>query len=132
MQIPDNPIETVGTFSNYVMRNFTSFPEHLQTSALSINTERSPVVTIVRGMELLYAVSRDESFEGDEEPLYETLGAVAYHVMENDFWAKASRASDMYKIARFKLGELTKEPTYPDIDPEFTPPAPETPASPPM
>lgn len=131
MLIFDNPAAAANALSDYVVVHYSSIPERLQPLALAASRERSPVVAIVRGMELLYAVTREEGWAGEAEITYNTLGALANQVSENDFWAKGARALELQRLVKHELGELPEGATVPEppaVDGEYAPAAPEEPA----
>lgn len=123
----DNPVSAANAFSDYVTVHYASIPEALQARALAASRERSPAVCVVKGMELCYAVLRDEAETlPDREITLNTLGALAHQVSENDFWARSERALLLQRGVKYELGELhgnAAEPEWPELDEEYRVPA---------
>lgn len=119
----DNPVATANALSDYVTVHYSSIPERLQPLALAAVRERSPAVSIVKGMELCYAILCEEGEGPNRELTLQTLGALAFRVSEDDFFNKTERALSIQRVVKYELGELAANatpPEWPEVDPEYT------------
>ena len=113
---------------NYVMMHYASLPERLQPHILRAVNDMAPVPSIVRSMEVLYAVTQEEgAAPGDLDGptgLLNTLGAICDFVIMHNFDGKRDRAAEIQLYCKFHLGEAranAKAPTPVEIEQDLLP-----------
>lgn len=119
-----SPFASADNVADYVNANVASFPEHLKARALEAVREVSPVVRLVKGMELLYAVTQDGEAP-ERETAINALGSAAMQVAEGGFWGKQDRALGIVKFVRVELNEWpfgVPAPEFPAVDGEYLAP----------
>lgn len=123
----DTPMAAFNNMRTYLTYNIGSLPPYLQELALSASQERSPVVGLVRTMEVMNTAFSTKVELSSREDGLNALGAVAEQVFNGGFWGKEDRSAQMQSQVKFELGELPQaapEPGWPEVDPEYAEPTP--------
>lgn len=116
----NGPGEATAKLQDYLILNMGAIPANAQEKLLPIARERSPVDTIVKGVELLYSALLQTEMPNPQDG-WNALGSAAIHLGNSNYHGKSARGYELANYANFKLEDTEGDanPAVPELADEY-------------